>query len=270
MTDAVSSKVSTRALSFFWLERRDAGDFPYYHGFSLSGHSALKGYQWLVVLAGVVLGFFALILPFQAYQTAVGGVIAAMLFPAIPLAALALVAGSNWKALFRPVGLRDLGVVIAVTVLNIVASFAVVLLIRNVLAMNANPVSELLGNASGAQRALLYLKTLPQLLGEEIVSILPFLAILWFCHDWLGISRKASILLGWFGAALFFGAIHLPTYGWNFVQCFLVIGVARIALLTGYVATKNIWVSTGAHILNDWILFTVMVVLLDASSARAL
>ncbi|WP_412705586.1 hypothetical protein [Aeromonas rivipollensis] len=39
------------------------------------------------------------------------------------------------------------------------------------------------------------------------------------------------------------------------------IGTARIVLLSGYIITKNIWVSTGAHIINDWLLFTVMVLL---------
>jgi membrane protease YdiL (CAAX protease family) len=50
------------------------------------------------------------------------------------------------------------------------------------------------------------------------------------------------------------------------VQCFLVIGTARLVLLTGYIVTKNIWVSTGAHIINDWLTFTVIVVLLGAQS----
>lgn len=29
----------------------------------------------------------------------------------------------------------------------------------------------------------------------------------------------------------------------------------RIVLLLPYVITRNIWVSTGAHILNDWAIF---------------
>ena len=33
--------------------------------------------------------------------------------------------------------------------------------------------------------------------------------------------------------------------------------VARLILLLPYIMTKNIWVSTGAHILNDWTLFII-------------
>jgi membrane protease YdiL (CAAX protease family) len=35
----------------------------------------------------------------------------------------------------------------------------------------------------------------------------------------------------------------------------LVIGVARMVLTLPWIMTKNIWVSTGAHIINDWSLF---------------
>jgi membrane protease YdiL (CAAX protease family) len=30
--------------------------------------------------------------------------------------------------------------------------------------------------------------------------------------------------------------------------------VARLILTWAYIRTKNIWVSTGAHIINDWVL----------------
>ncbi|MNG99657.1 CAAX amino terminal protease self- immunity [compost metagenome] len=99
-----------------------------------------------------------------------------------------------------------------------------------------------------------------------MVSILPFLAILWFCHTKLGLTRKSAIIIAWLSTALIFGAMHLPTYDWNFLQCFLVIGTARIVLLSGYIITKNIWVSTGAHIINDWLLFTGMVLLHGAQA----
>jgi len=35
----------------------------------------------------------------------------------------------------------------------------------------------------------------------------------------------------------------------------VIIGGARLVLTLPYVMTKNIWVSTGAHIINDWTLF---------------
>jgi len=34
----------------------------------------------------------------------------------------------------------------------------------------------------------------------------------------------------------------------------VVIGTARLVLTLPWILTKNIWVSTGAHIINDWLL----------------
>jgi membrane protease YdiL (CAAX protease family) len=45
------------------------------------------------------------------------------------------------------------------------------------------------------------------------------------------------------------------------VQCVVVIGSARLVLTLAYVWTKNIWVSTGAHIINDWSLIASTVFL---------
>ena len=45
------------------------------------------------------------------------------------------------------------------------------------------------------------------------------------------------------------------------------IGSARVMLLIGYIATKNILVSAGAHIINDWLIFTVIVLVLGQQTA---
>jgi membrane protease YdiL (CAAX protease family) len=57
----------------------------------------------------------------------------------------------------------------------------------------------------------------------------------------------------------------LPTYGWNILQALAGVGVARLVLTIPYIVTKNIWVCTGAHILNDWIFFGIA--LLGAGAA---
>ncbi len=150
---------------------------------------------------------------------------------------------------------------LAITGINILVSIAVAMTMQHLFQLNANPVNAMLAEASNTARILFYLKTAPQLFGEEVISILPFLAILWCCHQKLGLTRKSAILIAWLSTALIFGALHLPTYDWNFLQCFLVIGTARIVLLSGYIITKNIWVSTGSHIINDWLLFSLMLLL---------
>ena len=71
----------------------------------------------------------------------------------------------------------------------------------------------------------------------------------------------ASVLMAWVGSALLFGAIHLPTYGWNVVQALLLIGPVRLVLTLAYMKTKSIWASTIAHVLNDWTMFTAAIVI---------
>ena len=63
------------------------------------------------------------------------------------------------------------------------------------------------------------------------------------------------MLGAWLITAVVFGLIHLPTYNWNVLQCIVVIGSARLVLTLPWIMTKNIWVSTGAHIVNDWLRF---------------
>jgi membrane protease YdiL (CAAX protease family) len=68
-------------------------------------------------------------------------------------------------------------------------------------------------------------------------------------------DARAAIVGAWLISSLLFGLIHLPTYDWNLIQCIVVIGTARMVLTLPWILTKNIWVSTGAHIINDWLLF---------------
>jgi hypothetical protein len=109
-------------------------------------------------------------------------------------------------------------------------------------------------NLEGIRLFNFFAKVAPQMLGEELLTFLPFLALLAFCHDRLGFGRNASVVIAWLVSAAAFGLVHLPTYNWNFVQCLVVIGSARLVLTWAYVWTKNIWVSTGAHVINDWLL----------------
>ncbi|MDM5136379.1 CPBP family intramembrane glutamic endopeptidase [Aeromonas salmonicida] len=248
---------------YYGFERKSAGDFPFYR----EGLHVLSARRWVLILLGVALGFSMLTVPIAFFKTTLGGFVPAILFPLIPLAVLAMMVGKRWRALFRTPTWRDVLLMVAIVGANILVSFTVAILLQLLFKMNTNPVNTLLAGASDTALILFYLKTAPQLFGEEVVSILPFLAILWFCHTKLSLSRKSAIITAWLCTALIFGALHLPTYEWNFLQCFLVIGTARIVLLSGYIITKNIWVSTGAHIINDWLLFTIMAAFLGANTA---
>jgi membrane protease YdiL (CAAX protease family) len=144
--------------------------------------------------------------------------------------------------------------------LNIVVSFSVGAIVRAFADVTPNAATAQLAGMDTAGRIAFFAKTLPQLFGEEVVTILPFLALLTLLSSRFGVGRKAAVVGAWLISSLLFGLIHLPTYDWNWVQCIVVIGTARLVLSLAWILTKNIWVSTGAHILNDWLLFTLSLV----------
>lgn len=233
----------------FWFEYRN-DDLPFYDGQPVR----LSAGRWLLVMLAVVLGFAALVMPVPALQTGLDAFGPAVLFVALPLAALAVAAPRGWTAIFRKVGPRDVLWMFAFALLNIVVTVLVGYLVQTFLGANANPIFARFHTMTGADRVLFFVKTIPQLFGEEILTILPFLALVTLLSGRAGLSRRWAIVGAWILSAAWFGALHLPTYGWDLAQCLVIIGGARLVLTLPYIMTKNIWVSTGAHIINDWIL----------------
>lgn len=150
------------------------GDFPFYNGVPMSLSTA----QWLFVMAAVVASFLVLVLPIPWSGGALGALIPAVLFPVIPLAALARVAPGHWQAIFGKVGRRELRLMLGFALLNIVVSMSVGALVRALADVTPNAATAQLGGMDTAGRIAFFAKTLPQLFGEEVVTILPFLAVL--------------------------------------------------------------------------------------------
>lgn len=235
-----------------WLE--DPGrDFPFYNGAPVG----LSAWQWLFVMAAVAAGFAVLVAPVPWPAGPLGAMVPALLFPLIPLAALAHVAPGHWKVIFGMVGWRELRLMLGFALLNIVVSMSVGVVVNILADVTPNAAVAELSGMDTAARIAFFAKTVPQLFGEEVVTLLPFLALLTLLSNRFGIGRKGAIVGAWVISSLLFGLIHLPTYGWNLVQCIVVIGSARMVLTLPWILTKNIWVSTGAHIINDWLLFTL-------------
>jgi membrane protease YdiL (CAAX protease family) len=259
--------LNTNAASALSPEQRlprleDAGsEFPFYNGAPVS----IAGPQWGLVTAAVLLGFLVLALPIAWPGGAFGAIIPALLFPVIPLAALAYVAPGHWRMIFGKVGGREVKLMIGFALLTVVVSMIVGGIVRSLVDVTPNAASTQLAAADTAARLAFLGKTIPQLLGEEVVTLLPFLALLSFLSHRFGIGRRTAIIGAWLISSVFFGLLHLPTYDWNLVQCLVIIGTARMVLTLPWILTKNIWVSTGAHIMNDWLLFSVS--LLGASLA---
>ena len=231
-------------------------DFPFYNGAPVG----LSAWQWLFVMAAVAAGFAVLVAPIPWPAGPLGAMIPAVLFPLIPMVALAQVAPGHWKALFGKVGWRELRLMVGFALLNIVVSMSVGAIVHALANVTPNAATAQLSGMDTTGRIAFFAKTVPQLFGEEVVTILPFLAVLTLLSSRFGVGRKAAVVGAWLISSLIFGLIHLPTYDWNWVQCIVIIGTARMVLSLAWIMTKNIWVSTGAHVINDWLLFTLSLV----------
>jgi membrane protease YdiL (CAAX protease family) len=221
-------------------------DFPYYDGRPVE----IAPVGWLAILAAVGVGFVLLVtLPFPHFPL---NLLPAILFAGLPLLVLAKASSGHQGALFRPFGWRALALAIAFGILTMVTSLAVGLVLIRLVPMAPNATAAALANVGPADIAIFMVRTAIQLLGEELLTILPLLAVLWLCVRRLGLSRRIGLVIAVLVSTALFAAAHLPTYHWNIVQCFGGIGSARLVLTAAFLVTRNLWVSTGAHIVNDW------------------
>lgn len=246
---------------------RPGCDFPYYRGSPVS----LNWPDWVIILAALAVGFALLIgvvprpsfVGLDAYRP-----LAAVFFCGVPLAALAWRAGNGWTAIFNGFRLGYIGWGILFGILNLIFTAVIGMIAIQVLDLARNAaIAGLAGDGPSDGVGLFYLRTGIQLFGEEVITILPFLFLLWLGVQKLNLPRTGAIILAWIGSALLFAAIHLPTYDWHVAQALLLIGPVRLVLTLAYIKTRSIWTSTIAHVFNDWSMFTFT--LLVAASGAA-
>ncbi|WP_197410536.1 CPBP family intramembrane glutamic endopeptidase [Arthrobacter sp. EPSL27] len=236
------------------IERNDGRDVPFYDGSPVE----VATWKWLLIIASCVVGFAALI--FLPQETNVLALLPRFLFVAIPMAVFIGLTGPFWKSIFyKPTG-ADYRDMVIFWLLNLAVSFVVGLIVSSIFGANANKATDGVLERGPGEVVAFYVGTGIQLLGEEVFTILPLLAVMYWLYTKARLNRTTSMLLAWLITAIWFGAAHLPTYGWNVAQSLLVIGTARIVLTLAFLRTKNILVSTGAHILNDWVTFSLVLV----------
>lgn len=227
----------------------DKRDFPYYAGDPV----AISGRSWLVIMVALAVAFAQLeLLPLTTFPL---NFIPTLLFTGLPLLALMAMTGWSAPAVFRPMGFKGLFTGLGFALLTIVSSMIVGLLLARATGLAANSAVAELAKASTADLLLFLARTFIQLIGEELITILPLLAVLWLCVSRFGLSRRRALVIAVLVSTLLFAALHLPTYDWNVMQCLGTIGTARLVLTLAYVLTRNLWVSVTAHVANDWSLF---------------
>ena len=228
-------------------------DLPFYDGWPIAPDAG----QWRVLLGSCLLGYLLLYVFGSVFAGPVSQFIPALLFVSLPVGALLWLGRGCLGAVFRPVSLREAMLMPAFALLYLFIAVIVALIVASFFDVSVNPAAVMIRQFSPVQFSVFLLRTLPQLVAEELISILPFLAVLTYCVNKLGFTRRQGIAVALLLTALLFGVLHLPTYEWNVAQSLLIIGTARVVLTTAYLATGNLWVSSGAHIIGDWCIFFV-------------
>jgi membrane protease YdiL (CAAX protease family) len=229
--------------------------------FAADGAALPAAWRWAVALLAVAAGFAVLLLA----QPVIGMLPAVLLFVGLPLAGLFVLAEGRLNLVLpRPTG-RDIAVGLGFGLLNLIAIPLLGWLVTRLIPTAPNPVGDLLSGLTPGAIPGFFAMTGLQLVGEELVTVIPFLAVMVLMRR-LGVSRGASILIGALAAALAFAAMHFPTYQWHVLQAVVLIGGARLILLGAYLTTRNLWASVIAHVFNDWTLFGIL--LLAAHAGR--
>ena len=92
------------------------------------------------------------------------------------------------------------------------------------------------------------------LMSEELVKVISLLLVMGLIY-YFTTNRKTSVIVAIIVSCTVFGLLHLPTYGFNVIQCLIAVGAACIIHLYPYLKTKNIVNSYITHVLIDLTLF---------------
>lgn len=178
---------------------------------------------WLLILVAVAVGFAALGTPLGFEDNRLTGWLRVAAFVGLPLIALKLAAPRDWTAIFAQVGFREIRLMVGFALLNIIVSGAIGVLVKMFGTVASNAAVASAADLDGGGVVNFFAKVGVQLLGEELLTILPFLALLTLFYVRFGMSRKGAVIIAWLTSAVLFGLLHLPTYNWSLVQCLLVI-----------------------------------------------
>lgn len=237
-------------------------DLPYYNG----EPAPLTSGGCLLVLASCALAFAALLLLPRYMAGPWGNWVGVAAFVGLQLAGLALAIGPAWTALLRRPRRRDVLMALACVPLVMGLPALVAYAVVGTAHVSSNPMVAGMAGMPWPQALPMFALVGVQLLGEELVTILPLLVLLTLLYR-SGMRRGPAIAIAWVATALMFGALHLPTYQWHVGQALLVIGTARLVLTGVYLLTRNLWASTIAHVVSDWSMMGL--VMLGAAASQA-
>ena len=159
-------------------QRQGGRDFPFY----AAAPDALGLRGWLIAGLGCLVGFIALFGLSRLAPGPAGQLAAALAFVAAPLVGLSIGSGGRARSLFPGPRAKDMLIGLAFAPVSLaVAALAAVLIVQDLGAATANPVVSELGRMGALQQALFFASTIPQLVGEELITVIPLLAVMALC-----------------------------------------------------------------------------------------
>lgn len=214
------------------IEVKDKTDFPFEETKNLNWFLSM-----LILFGGLIFASFENKFPILTYIVFIGS----------GFLSLFIIDKKWYKKILKMPRLKDLFLVIGVLLLLFIS----VIFISNLFAdyeMVENPIIDSINADNIIEIAAI---TLVQLFIEEILFVVPFL----FLYQKLKkINRNFAIFSAWILSSLLFGALHLSTYNYNFVQSIVLIGIVRLILSLAYIIRKNLWNSYLVHVLYDFII----------------
>lgn len=215
---------------YFWFER-NTSDFPYYNGIPIN----ISWSRWLLIIGCCLLG---ILYRYLGNISFVGPIVNdyanAIMLPFACLVGLVLATDQYWTALFRRPESKDIPII-----LGFLGATVGALALLTMAVSHWFPTASL----SATLSPHLYIQDIFRIFGEELLAILPLLALLQLLTKTLNLPRKVALLLALILSALLFGLYHLPAYQWNWAQCFIVFGLGRIIGSLPYLVTHNLLIS---------------------------
>jgi len=229
---------------FRW--ERPGLDFPFYEdGLVPTWHG------WLLLGSSVLLAAF-LNAPIDLSGLPVDRrVIKCLVVLLLPLATLLYVAHGDMGCVIKRPRLGDIPLVIVVVVLDFLYTAIVVSVLSFVFGIH------LRGNAvlSETMDASFFASVILQLFGEELFKTNMLLGCLLLVYRKTG-RRKLGVVVGTAVSLAIFGITHMEAYG-SLLQVILIQGLGSLICVFAYLKTKNMLVTYAAHVVIDFIPFTL-------------
>lgn len=230
--------------------------YPYTYGET----SSLDVFSWFKVLSITTFALFFLtvfyndilkLLPFHlVHKYAIELVILpGIIYLLLNIAGLEWASKDNWKLLFKKVTWKDVWLVLGAAIVAIALEFTLGAIIGT--SGHANPALSIDHSLLGF--LVNQFDTIFQLMGEEFLAIVPFLAFV-SLGKYLKWNQTLVTILAIILSSILFGMAHTWAYGGLLagIQATL---VGRIIFTLTFVKTKNIWVSYFTHYLYDFSIF---------------